>query len=314
MGQGKIGKLFHEGDWMTLRILVSDSISLEGIEVLEKQAEVVQSDIADFFGEIDAIIVRSRTKLQKETIKRYLPRLRVIGRAGVGLDNIDLDTAQEFGIAVVNTPEATTVAVAEHTLGMMLAIARHIPQGNASMKTGDWQKSAFIGSTLSGKILGIIGVGRIGSALAHLVQGIGMTVLGTDIHKSDAHLLAQGVEPTHLDELLENSDFVSLHIPLNENTRGMISDSALERMKSDAFLISTARGGIIDEGALLTALENGELGGAALDVFEKEPPGLTKLIQHPNVIVTPHLAAQTRESQVRTGVDIAQKVLEALTQ
>jgi D-3-phosphoglycerate dehydrogenase len=141
---------------------------------------------------------------------------------------------------------------------------------------------------------------------------MGMTVLGTDIYKSNTHLRAQGVEPTQLDELLENSDFVSLHIPLNENTRGMISDGALERMKSDAFLISTARGGIIDEGALLTALENGELGGAALDVFEKEPPGLTKLIQHPNVIVTPHLAAQTKEAQVRTGVDIAQKVLEAL--
>jgi D-3-phosphoglycerate dehydrogenase len=313
MGQGKIGKLFHEGGWMTLRILVSDGISLEGIEALERQAEVIQSDIADFFGEIDAIIVRSRTQLQRETIERYLPRLRVIGRAGVGLDNIDLHAAREFGIAVVNTPEATTVAVAEHTLGMMLAIARHIPQGNVSMKRGDWQKSAFIGSTLNGKLLGIIGVGRIGSALAHLVQGMGMTVLGTDIFKSDAHLRAQGVEPTQLDELLENSDFVSLHIPLNENTRGMISDGALKRMKSDAFLISTARGGIIDESALLTALENGELSGAALDVFEREPPGLTKLIQHPNVIVTPHLAAQTREAQVQTGVDIAQGVLEALT-
>jgi D-3-phosphoglycerate dehydrogenase len=299
---------------MSYRILVSDPISPEGIQVLERDAEVVQALINEYQSEIDAVIVRSRTKLDRETLARLSPRLKVVGRAGVGLDNIDLDAAQDLGIAVVNTPEATTVAVAEHTLGMMLAIARHIPQGNATMKLGDWQKSAFVGSTLNGKGLGIVGVGRIGSALAHLVQGLGMKVLGTDIHKSDAYLRAQGLKPTQLDELLESADFISLHVPLNENTKGMISKSAFERMKPEAFLISTARGGIIDEHALLTALENDELGGAALDVFATEPPGLSKLVQHPKVIVTPHIAAQTSEAQVQTGVDIAQKVLEALSQ
>lgn len=298
---------------MTFRILVSDGISQEGFEVLEREAEVILSDITAHLGEIDGIIVRSRTRLDKGAISRCSPRLKVIGRAGVGLDNIDLDAAQEFGVIVVNAPEATTVAVAEHTLGMILALARHIPQANASMKVGEWEKSALTGSILNDKTLGIIGVGRIGSALARIVGGLGLNVLGTDVNKSEDDIRSSGADPVNLDELLENSDFVSVHVPLNENTVGLINGEAISKMNPDAYLISTARGGIVHEGALLSALENGHLRGAALDVFEAEPPGLTALVQHPKVIVTPHIAAQTIESQARTGVDIANEVLAVLS-
>jgi D-3-phosphoglycerate dehydrogenase len=298
---------------MKFRILVSDKIAQEGLEVLEREAEVIQSDVSNHLGEVDAIIVRSRTKLDAEMISRCVPRLKVIGRAGVGLDNIDLDAAHEFGVIVVNAPEATTIAVAEHTLGMILALARHIPQGNASMKVGEWEKSALTGSVLNGKTLGIIGVGRIGSALVRIVQGLGMIVLGTDVNKSEDEIRSSGAEPVDLNELLENSDFVSVHVPRNENTVGLINGEAISKMNPGAYLISTARGGIVHEGALLSALETGHLRGAALDVFEAEPPGLTALVQHPRVIVTPHIAAQTIESQARTGMDIANEVLAALS-
>jgi D-3-phosphoglycerate dehydrogenase len=297
---------------MNFRILVADKISQEGLEVLEREAEVIISEIANHIGEIDGIIVRSRTKLNREIISRCSPRLKVIGRAGVGVDNIDLDAAQEFGVIVVNSPEATTIAAAEHTLGMILALARHIAQGNATMKLGEWEKSRLTGSILNGKTLGIIGVGRIGSALARIVGGLGMNVLGTDIFKSDDEIRSVGAEPVELDELLENSDFVSVHVPLNENSEGLINAEAISKMKRDAYLISTARGGIVNEVALLSALEDGHLQGAALDVFEKEPPGLTDLVQHHKVIVTPHIAAQTLESQARTGMDVANEVLAAL--
>lgn len=298
---------------MSFRILVSDRISPQGVEILERQAEVVQTSVNDYDGEIDAIIVRSRTKLDKNTIARFSPRLKVIGRAGVGVDNIDLDAAHELGVRVVNTPEATTMAVAEHTLGLMLALARHIPEGNASMKSGNWEKANLIGSSLGGKTLGIIGVGRIGSALAVLVQGFRMKVLGTDPYKGDTYVRSRGVEPVEFDELLGRADFISVHVPLNDETRELINREALSKVKPGAYLVSTARGGIVAETALLSALEHGRLAGAAMDVFEKEPPGLSALVQHPQVIVTPHIAAQTLEAQVQTGVDIANEVLSALS-
>lgn len=298
---------------MAFRILVSDRISQEGLDILEREADVVLSDITDHIGSVDGIIVRSRTKLDREIISQCSPRLKVIGRAGVGLDNIDLDAAREFDVIVVNTPESTSIAVAEHTLGLILSLARHIPPGNASMKVGDWEKSTLIGSELKGKNIGILGVGRIGSALAHIIQGLNMHILGNDVNKSEEHIRSRGADPVGLNELLEKSDFVSVHVPLNENTLGLIGAQALSKMKPEAYLISTARGGIVDERALLSALENGQLRGAALDVFEEEPPGLTALIQHPKVIVTPHIAAQTIESQARTGVDIANEVLAALS-
>lgn len=298
---------------MSYRILISDPISPEGIEALERNAEVIQADINEFHSDIDAVIVRSRTKLDRETLTRFSPRLRVVGRAGVGLDNIDLDAARELNITVLNTPEATSLAVAEHTLGLMLAVARHIPQANASMKKGDWEKSTFTGSSLSGRTLGIIGVGKIGSALAHIVQGLRMKVIGTDAYKSDDYLRAQGVKPSEFNDLLGQADFISLHVPLNEDTRGMIGKDELNKTKPGAFLISTARGGIVDERALLRALKDEKLAGAALDVFEIEPPGRTELVKHPKVIVTPHIAAQTKDAQSRTSVDIANMVINELS-
>ncbi len=299
---------------MTFRILVCDEISVEGLAILEREADVIRSDGTNHLGEVDAIIVRSRTKLSAEMISQASPSLKVIGRAGVGLDNIDLNAAREAGVIVVNTPEATTTAVAEHTLGPIMALARHIPQGNASMKAGQWKKSTLLGSTLSGKTLGIIGVGRIGSALAHIVQGLNMNILGCDVKQSEEYIRSHGVEPCTFLNLLEKSDFVSVHVPLIENTQGLLNARSFKRMKPEAYLISTARGGIVDEEALFQALENGELRGAALDVFEKEPPELTPIIQHPRVIVTPHIGAQTKESQAQTGIDVANEVLAALSE
>jgi D-3-phosphoglycerate dehydrogenase len=299
---------------MTFRILVCDEISAEGLAILEREADVIRFDGANHLVGVDAIIVRSRTKLNAEMISQASPSLKVIGRAGVGLDNIDLDAARQAGVIVVNTPEATTTAVAEHTLGLILALARLIPQGNASMKAGQWKKSTLLGSRLSGKTLGIIGVGRIGTALAHIVQGLNMNILGCDVKKSEEYLRSHGVEPCTFLDLLEKSDFVSVHVPLIENTRGLINKRSFKRMKPEAYLISTARGGIVDEEALFQALENGELRGAALDVFENEPPGLTPIIQHPRVIVTPHVSAQTKESQAQTGIDVANEVLAALSE
>ena len=298
---------------MTFRILVCDEISAEGLAILEREADVIRSDGTNHLAGVDAVIVRSRTKLSAEMISQASPSLKVIGRAGVGLDNIDLDAAHQAGVIVVNTPEATTTAVAEHTLGLILALARLIPQGNASMKAGEWNKSSLLGSTLNGKTLGIIGMGRIGTALAQIVQGLNMNILGCDVNKSDNYIPSHGVEPCTFLDLLEKSDFVSVHIPFIENTRGLLNARSFKRMKPEAFLVSTARGGIVDEGALFQALENGVLRGAALDVFENEPPELTPIIQHPRVIVTPHIAAQTKESQAQTGIDVANEVLAALS-
>lgn len=297
---------------MSYRILVCDEISKAGLENLQREAEVIRSDDSKYLGKVDAIIVRSRTKLTRELISRSSPRLRVIGRAGVGVDNIDLDAAQEYGIIVVNTPEATTISAAEHSLGLILSLAHNIPQGNHFMKEGSWEKKNLTGSDLQNKTLGIIGMGRIGSTLARLVVGFNMTILGYDVNLNEDEIRSRGAEPTEFDELLKRSDYASLHVPLSDTTKGLINAEALTMMKPSASLISTSRGGVVDERALLDALENDEIAAAALDVFENEPPGTTPLIMHPKVIVTPHIAAQTKESQTRTALDVASEVLAAL--
>jgi len=297
---------------MSYRILVCDEIAEAGFENLKREAEVIRSDDSKYLGKVDAIIVRSRTKVTRELVSRSSPRLRVIGRAGVGVDNIDLDAAQEQGIIVVNTPEATTISVAEHTLGLILSLAHNIPQGNQSMKEGSWEKANLRGLGLYNKTLGIIGMGRIGSTLARLAAGFNMTILGYDVNLNENEIRSQGAEPIEFEDLLKRSDYVSLHVSLSETTKGLINAEALSKMKPSAHLISTSRGGVIDESALLNALESDEIAAAALDVFENEPPGITPLIMHPRVIVTPHIAAQTEESQTRTALDIASEVLAAL--
>jgi D-3-phosphoglycerate dehydrogenase len=239
-------------------------------------------------------------------------QLKVVGRAGVGVDNINLEAAKAHGVTVVNSPTATSMAVAELTLGLMLALAREIPRGDAGMKKGEWLKRELPGSELYGKTLSILGMGRIGTEVYKRVGAFGMKVLGYDPHVSAEKIENLGAELVGLDDLYAHSDYISLHLPLTDETRLMVNEQALGRMKRGVRIICTARGGIIDEVALLEGLESGQVAGAALDVFESEPPRLTELVKHPKVIATPHVGAQTAEAQARTAEDIADEVLAAL--
>ncbi len=297
---------------MSWRILITDGLADAGLALLREEAQVLQEENLTSLGRVDALIVRSRTKVTAEAIARGLPRLKVVGRAGVGVDNIDLEAARQAGVTVVNAPLAATVAVAEHALALMLALARRIPEADASMRQGQWRKKELKGSELHGKTLGVIGMGRIGAALAERARALGMRTLGHDPLLPEEEMHRRGAEPASLETLLAESDYLSLHVPLNETTRGLIGSEALARLKPGARLISTARGGVVDEAALLQALQTGHLAGAALDVFAQEPPGLTPLIEHPRVISSPHIAAQTAEAQERAARDIAQEVLAAL--
>ncbi|MFQ5942236.1 MAG: hydroxyacid dehydrogenase [Anaerolineales bacterium] len=297
---------------MAWRVLVTDGLSEDGLRLLRDQAEVIESESLDTLGESDALIVRGRTKVTAEALDRAGPDFKVIGRAGVGVDNIDLQAAESKGLIVVNAPQAATAAVAELTLGLMLSLARHIPAADASMRRTEWHKSELKGSELSEKTLGIIGLGRIGAAVAERAHAFGMQVLGHDPLITDEELRNRGAEPTEFNTLLRASDYVCLHLPLNEDTRGMIGDAAISKMKPGARLVSAARGGIVDEQALLAALDSKHLAGAALDVFSEEPPGKSPLLSHPKMVSTPHIGAQTSEAQAKAGKDIADEVLAAL--
>ncbi len=297
---------------MAWRVLVTDGLSEEGLRLLRDQAEVIESETLEALGESDALVIRGRTRVTAEALDQAGSGLKVIGRAGVGVDNIDLQAAKSKGLIVVNAPLAATVAVAELTLGLMLSLSRQLPAADSSMRRAEWRKSEFKGSELFEKTLGIVGVGRIGAAVAERARAFGMKVLGYDALIPDEELIKRGTEPTDFDSLLGASDYVCLHLPLNGETRGMIGREALSKMKPGARLMSVARGGIVDEQALLAALKSGHLSGAALDVFSKEPPGESPLLQHPNMIATPHIGAQTHEAQVKAGWDIASEVLAAL--
>ena len=297
---------------MAWRVLVTDGLSEEGLRLLREQAKVVESETLEALGESDALVVRGRTKVTAEVLEQAGSNLKVIGRAGVGVDNIDLEAAKSLGVTVVNAPQAAAVAVAELTLGLMLSLSRHIPAADASMRRAEWRKSELRGSELFDKTVGIVGVGRIGMAIAERASAFGMKVFGYDALKPEDELRSRGIEPTDFDTLLSSSDYVLVHLPLNDETRGMFGREALGKMKPGARLISAARGGIVDEPSLLAALETGHLAGAALDVFSQEPPGESKLLVHPNVVSTPHIGAATEEAQTKAGRDIAGEVLAAL--
>ncbi len=300
-------------DWT---VLISDGLDESGKKLLREAARVEDrpgispAELLEAVAGCEALIVRSRSKVTREVLAAG-QRLKVVGRAGVGVDNIDLDAARELGVRVVNSPQATTLAVAEHALGLMLALARGIPRADASMKAGEWIKKELEGVELSGKTLGIVGVGNIGAALASRAVALGMRVTGYDPFLSQDAIRRRGAEAVTLDELYAGADFISLHVPLTGETRGMLGEQALAKMKPGVRIVCTARGGLIDEAALLQALETGQVAGAALDVFAEEPPGATRLVRHPRVIATPHVAAQTVEAQQRAAVDIAMEVLRA---
>jgi D-3-phosphoglycerate dehydrogenase len=300
------------------RILVSDSIASGGIERLREAGQVdlnpgITADalmlaIADY----DALVVRSRTKVTAAVINAGV-RLRVIGRAGSGLDNVDVDSAGRRGIAVVNSPVSVAVAVAEHTIGMMIALSRFIPQADASLKRGEWAKNNLLGVELCDKTLGIVGLGRIGGLVALRACAFGMRVLAYDPYITRERAQQFNAELLEsFDDLLARSDFVSVHAPLMSTTQGLIGREEFAKMKPNARLIFCARGGVVDESALLEALENQAIAGAALDVFETEPPTASPLIRHPRVVVTPHLGAMTEEAQARAAVEVAEQVVAIL--
>jgi D-3-phosphoglycerate dehydrogenase len=304
-----------------LKILITDPIGKDAIAMLtasghevEVADELTQEQLINKVKLYDALIVRSKTQVSADVI-RAGTNLKVIARAGVGTDNIDCKTANERGIIVVNAPGGTTTAVAELVIGLMIAIARHIPHATASVKSGKWEKKKFMGSELQNKILGIIGVGRIGSAVATRANAFGMKCIAYDPYV-DKNLVTSTIEIelVTLDELLTTADFITLHVPLTPETKHMLSDAEFKKMKSTAYLINCARGGVVDERALYIALKTRQIAGAALDVFEREPPPpeLSPLLTLDNVIFTPHLGASTIEAQSKVGIIVAEQVLKVL--
>lgn len=299
------------------KILLTDGLEQNGQAilrtnaVLEDRENCSPDELLSIIDGYDALIVRGRTKVTRQVIEKG-SRLKVIGRSGVGVDNIDLKAARDHNIVVVNAPISTSLAVAELATGMLFALARQIPQADQGMKNGQWLKKKLSGSELSGKTLGIVGMGNIGRLLAQRAAGLGMQVLGYDPMLDNDEIFHRGAQPRTLDELYAHADYISFHVPLTPQTHGMVNSTAFEKMKPGVRLVSTARGGLIDEEALLNALKSGHVAGAALDVFSHEPPGLTDLVAHPHVIATPHIGAQTVEAQDRAAVDIANEVLAAL--
>ena len=301
-------------DW---KIIVADGLDGRGLEILSEAAQVDEragispEELIKVISEYDALIVRGQTRVNAEVFSAAT-NLKVVGRAGVGVDNIDLAAANLNNVTVVNSPYATTQAVAEHVLALLFSLARSIPTADGTMKSGLWHKKQFMGVEIKDKVLGIIGMGNIGSSLAQMSKSLGMQVIGYDPLIPDAEIERRGANPVKIQELYVQSDFISIHVPLNPETRGMINGGSFGTMKRGVRLICTARGGIVDETALLAALESGQVAGAALDVFAKEPPGMSALVSHPKVVATPHIGAQTAEAQARAAVDIAGEVLAAL--
>jgi len=300
-----------------MKVLICDAIAKDaveglkglGIEVVEKTS-VEKEELAEIIAGYNGVIIRSRTKIGKDIINAAEGNLDFIIRAGVGLDNVDVEYAQEKGIEVINTPEASTNGVAELAVAHMLALLRHIPQATARMKKGEWPKKEFKGNELGSCTVGIIGLGRIGRRTAELVKSFGAKVVGYDPYVDE--IRGTDIKMVGLDELLANSDIISLHLPHNDETHHLIGAEELGKMKETAYIVNCARGGTIDEDALYEALKNKKIRGAALDVFETEPPKDLKLMELDNFICTPHLGAQAVESSNRVGEEVVKKVASKL--
>lgn len=297
-----------------MRVLVREPIADAGIDLLRARFDVdvdSDSELGDIIGNYDAVVVRSGTKLTADVIARA-ERLKVIGRAGVGVDNVDVDAATRRGIVVANAPESTVVSAAEHTLGMMFALSRSIPQSHAALKEGRWERSRWAGLELADKTLAVLGFGRIGREVARRAVALGMRVVAYDPYVGDDRVRELGAERAEtLASAVGEADLVTLHLPLTDQTRGLVGKEVLAQMKEGARLVNTARGELVDENALVDALRSGRLGGAALDVFSVEPY-TGALLEFDNVVATPHLAASTEEAQDRAGLVVAQQVVAAL--
>jgi len=301
---------------MSLTILIADPIDNKAQQMLvdagfdvTAPGEPTQDEIIKLIPEYEVLMVRSRTKVTKEMIEAGV-KLKVIGRAGVGMDTIDVAAADARGIQVMNAPGSNSRSVAEHAIGLMFALARMIPQANASMKAGQWEKKSFKGFELAGKTLGILGFGNVGRIVAEMARGIGMQVCVWSAPTPSSSSNNEYMICPDLHALLARADFVSIHVPKVNETEGLISRDAFAAMREGAYLINTARGGIVDEDALVAALEHGTLAGAALDVYDHEPVPDQILVKHPRVIATPHIAASTKEAQIRAGVMVVEKIIE----
>ncbi len=302
-----------------MKILISDPLAEQGLEVIKRQNDLVADvkvklppdELIKSIPAYDALIVRSETKVTEKVIEAG-KNLKVIGRAGVGLDNIDVRAATKRGVVVLNAPGGNTISTAEHTISMMLALARNIPQACASLRSRKWDRKSFTGAEVYGKTLGIIGLGRIGSEVARRAYALGMKLLGYDPILSPERARSINVEPTELDTLIKNSDFITLHVPLTEQTKNLLSAQRFKTMKPDVRIINCSRGGVVDEAALCKAIKSGKVAGAALDVFENEPPLDSPLLELDSVVVTPHLGASTEEAQVNVAREVADQVVRAL--
>jgi D-3-phosphoglycerate dehydrogenase / 2-oxoglutarate reductase len=295
-----------------MKILVCDKTETEAIEkmrlaglTVDTNFEITPEQLPDVLPNYDGCVVRSRTKIRQPLID-LCPNLKVIVRGGVGLDTIDAEYARSKGISVMNTPRASSASVAELTIGFMFMLARNLYKASATMKAEKWEKKAFEGDEIGGKTLGIIGVGNIGCEVAQRAKALGMTVIAYDIKACDT----AGVELVALDELLARADYITLHLPKTKESAGMIGKAQFEKMKTGVRIINCARGGIIDEAALYEALTNGKVAGAAMDVYNEEPPTDWKLAKLENVVCSPHIGATTREAQGRVGAEVAEKLIE----
>lgn len=300
-------------------ILVNDPIHRDGITALQDAGHTVLegplegAELDEALGRIEALVVRSATKATAELLEKA-PRLKVIGRAGVGVDNIDLGVCRERGITVVNSPSASSNAVAELTFAHLLSVARNLPLAIETLKDGAWEKKRCAGFELKGRTLGLVGIGRIGARVAELAQAFGMTVEAFDPYVTDDRATALGVSKLHGDvlALAPRCDLVSVHTPLTPETKGLVGKAFFEAAKDGVAVVNCARGGVVDEAALLEALGSGKVSGAGLDVFETEPPGATALVKHPRVSVTPHIGAATGEAQSAAGTLVARDVVTVL--
>jgi D-3-phosphoglycerate dehydrogenase len=302
-----------------MKVLVSDSLSDVGIKIFEGTPGIEVDVITDLtpkeleriIGQYNALVIRSATKVTAEILDAA-HNLKVIGRAGIGLDNVDMPAASKRGIVVMNTPEGNTITAAEHTIAMIMSLSRNIPQGTASLKQGKWEKKKFQGQEVFNKTLGVIGVGRIGRLVAEMAKGMKMKVVVYDPYIKPDTIEQLDLEPVSFDELLQRSDYITIHTPSTDETINMINNKTIARMKRGAMLVNCARGNIVNQDDLYEALKTGHLAGAALDVFSEEPPGKIKLMTLPNFICTPHLAASTKEAQEKVAKDVAEQIVDYL--
>ena len=300
------------------KVIITDNINEKVVDLFKSNSIDVDylpgispEELNKIISQYNALVVRSRTKVNKEIINNG-SKLNVIGRAGTGVDNIDLDVATRRGIVVMNTPGGNTISAAEHTIALLLALCRNVPQANASMKEGKWDRKNFSGSELFGKTIGIVGLGKIGREVAKRAKAFGMNIIGYDPILSEKMAKEINVSLMNLDELFNSSDFISVHVPLNEKTKDLISFDEIDKLKKGVRIINCARGGIINEEAVLEAIDKEIVSGAAFDVYEVEPPQNQKMITHPKVICTPHLGASTEEAQEKVSVQVCKQIIDFL--